>query len=185
MENVIVDYSHGDFSVYKATLENAKEILSWHEDNIDKKAIDIANKKISFVIKESIVNIVNKILNQEVDTMASKTIKVTKEAKQETVMYCFEKNIEIKNNLVNSHSFFNEFKLIDLSYFANNEKYPIDSVLVDDYVSEQARSYSVIKNDIWKENATEKAKINYVLNFCNELSSRDYKYEMVEVKENI
>ncbi len=184
MQNVIVSNSYGVCSVYWGTVENAKKILDCHRENIDKQVINMVSNKSSFLVKESILNVVNKMLQQDVDTMASKTIKVTKGAKQETVLYCFEKKIEIKNNKVDSYNFFKDFKVEDLSYFANNENYPKDSILVDEYVAEQARTYRVIKNDSWKEGATEKAKVNYIINFCNEIvDSSDTKYELVSLEE--
>jgi uncharacterized membrane protein len=183
MNTVIVDTSFGNVSVYPGTLENAEKLLSYHLDGLDPGVMDLVNNPVPVLNKDSIENILNKILSGEEGQSASKTITVTKEIKQELVMYCFNNKIEIKNNKIDAYALFKIFKVEDLSFFANNENYPKDAKLVDDYVLEQVRKYKVIKNNSWKEGAKEVAKIRYILEFAKELAHRDVDYEVTEMRE--
>ena len=62
MEQVIVDSSYGNFVVYRATLENAKKILDCHIDSMDSLALEIYETEKKVLNKESIVQVINKIL---------------------------------------------------------------------------------------------------------------------------
>ncbi len=183
MEQVIVDSSYGNFVVYRATVENAKKILDCHIDGMDSQALEIFENDKKVLKKESISQIINKILSKEEGSMASKTIQVTKEIKQEVVMYCFNNKIAIKNNQIDEYELFKVFKISDFSFFANHESYDKEAELVDEYVIEQARKYRVITEDKWKEGASEIAKINYILQFAQELAHRDVKYELSELRD--
>lgn len=183
MEQVIVDSSYGNFVVYRATLENAKKILDCHIDGMDSLALEIYETQKKVINKESIVQVINKILAKEEGSMASKTIPVTKENKQEIVMYCFNKNLTIKDNQIDEYNLFKDFKLSDFSFFANNDNYDKEAELVDEYVIEQVCKYRVIQEDKWKEGASEIAKVNYILQFAQELAHRDVKYELSELRE--
>lgn len=183
MKHVIVENGYGNFSAYPATLENAKKIFDCHVEAIDPVAIELLDNKAPVLIKESIINVLNKILKLKDGEAASKTITVTKEIKQELVMYCFANEIEVKNNSIDSYDFFEKFKLEDLSFFGNNPNYPKDSIFVDEYVKEQSQKYKVIINDKWKEDAKEIAKVRFILEFSQELSQRDIKYDVVEVRD--
>ncbi len=184
-KNVIVENSFGSVRVYNGTVENAKKILSWNEDVIDKMAVKIANEKIPYLIKENIVKVINKILTEEIGAMASKTIQVTEENKKEVVLYCFNNGINVnpRSGISSEYDFFKNFKLEDFSFFKEHESYPKDSLLIDDYVAEQAHKYKVIKNDLWKEGLAEERKVSYILEFANELVHRDVNYEMADFKE--
>lgn len=185
MEQVIIDNSFGNCAVYRATLDNAKKILDCHIDGIDPKALEIFNTSKKVLNKESIALVINKILSKEEGTMASKTIEVTKEYKQEVVMYCFNNKIGIKNDHIEEYDFFKKFKITDLSFFANNTNYDKEAEIVDEYVIEQVRKYRVIKEDNWKEGAKEIAKIRYIIEFAQELAHRDVKYEISEIKDTL
>lgn len=185
MEPVIVDSSFGNTVVYRATLTNAKKILECHIDAIDPQALELVKSKKKVLNKENITQIINKILIQEEGSMASKTIEVNKQNKQEVVLYCFENKINIKDNRIDSYEFFKKFKISDLSFFANNENYDKEAEIVDEYVLEQARKYRVIHEDNWNEGAKEIAKIRYILEFAQELAHRDVKYELTELKDEI
>lgn len=186
-KEVIVEHSFGSFHVYGGTVENAKKILSFNEDVIDKMAIKIANEKLPYLIKENIVKVINKILVEEIGSMASKTIEVTEENKKEVVIYCFNNGISVnpRTGISSDYDFFKKFKLEDFSFFKEHESYPKESILIDDYVAEQAHKYKVIKNDLWKQGLADSRKISYILEFANELAHRDVKYELVEFKETI
>ena len=185
MEPVIVDSSFGNTVVYRATLANAKKILECHIDAIDPQALELVQSKKKVLNKENIIQVLNRILSQEEGSMASKTIEVNKKHKQELVMHCFENNINIKDNRIDSYEFFKKFKITDLSFFANNENYDKDAEIVDEYIIEQSRKYRVIHEDNWKEGAKEVSKIRYILEFAQELAHRDVKYELSELKEEI
>ena len=183
MAQVIVENGFGNVSVYLATMENAKKIFENHLDAIDPEAIQIYKLKKKVLNKDKISQIINKILSGEEGSMASKTITVSRENKQEVVMYCFNKKININNNRIDEYAFFKDFKIVDLSFFANNENYDMSAEIVDEYVIEQSQRYSVIQEDKWREGAKDLAKINYIINFANELAHRDVKYEVTELKE--
>lgn len=185
MEPVIVDSSFGNTVVYRATLANAKKILDCHIDAMDSQALELVKTKKKVLNKESIAQVLSKILTKEEGSMASKTIEVNKQNKQEIVMYCFENKINIKDNKIDEYEFFKKFKISDLSFFANNENYDKEAVIVDEYILEQARKYSVIQDDNWKEGAKEVSKIRYILDFAQELAHRDVKYELTELKEEV
>lgn len=185
MEPVIVDSSFGNTVVYRATLANAKKILECHIDAIDPQALELVKSKKKVLNKENITQVINKILTQEEGSMASKTIEVNKQNKQEIVLYCFENKINIKDNRIDSYEFFKKFKISDLSFFANNENYDQEAEIVDEYVLELARKYRVIHEDNWKEGAKEVSKIRYILEFAQELAHRDVKYELTELKDEI
>lgn len=182
MEQVIVDSSYGNCVVYRATLENAKKILECHTNGIDPKAMEIYNENKKVLNKDDIVSVINNILSKDEGSLASKSIHVNKENKQEVVMYCFNHKIGIKNNRINDYDFFNIFKLSDFSFFANNIHYDQQLEIVDSYLIEQVRKYNIITNDKWKEGAKEIAKIRYVLEFAQQLAHRDVKYELSELK---
>lgn len=183
MDFVIVDSSFGNTSVYPANLKNAKKILDSHLDALNPEVLELIEKDKTVITTQSITTVVNNILKMSEGQAASKSITVTKEMKQEVVMYCFNNKVAIKNDSIEEFSFFKVFKLEDLSFFANNPKYPKDSIIVDKYIHEQARKYKVIKNDTWKDGAKEIAKVRYILDFAQELAHRDVKYEVVEMSE--
>lgn len=185
MEPVIVDSSYGNTVVYRATLENAKKILDCHIDAIAPEALEIVKNKKKVLNKESIASVIKKILSKEEGSMASKTIPVTKENKQEIVMYCFNNKIPLQGDNVSEYEFFKKFKITDLSFFATNENYDKTAELVDEYVIEQAQKYRVIQEDNWKEGAKDSAKIRYILEFAQELAHRDVKYELTELREEV
>jgi hypothetical protein len=185
MEQVIVDYSYGGCSVYRATLENAKSILDCHIDSLDPKALEIYESGKKFLNKENLAATINKILSGDEGAMATKTIPVTQANKQEIVMYCFNNKINIQKDKIDEYEFFKKFKLTDLSFFTNNPNYDSEAELVDEYVMEQARKYRVIQKDMWKEAVKEAAKVRYILEFAQELAHRDVKYEMSELKETV
>lgn len=185
MEQVIVDSSYGNYVVYRATIENAKKIFNCHIDSIDAKAMEIYTKKTKVLNKENIVLVINKILSQEEGSMASKTISVTKENKQEVVMYCFNNKININKDRVDEYALFPSFKITDFSFFANNANYDLEAEILDQYVIDQSRKYGVIQDDKWKEGAKEMDKIRYILEFSQELAHRDVKYELSELKEEV
>lgn len=185
MEQVIVDSSYGNCVVYRANIGNAKKILDCHIDGMDAKAMEIYTNKTKILNKESIVLVINKILSKEEGSMASKTIPVTKENKQEVVMYCFKNKININNDKVDEYALFTNFKITDFSFFENNKNYDKEAEIVDEYVIEQSRKYAVIQEDKWKEGAKEIAKILYILEFAQELAHRDVKYELSELKEEV
>lgn len=185
MEQVIVDYSYGGCTVYRATLENAKSILDCHIDALDPQALEIYETDKKVLNKESLTATINKILSGAEGTMATKTIPVTQANKQEIVMYCFNNKINIQKDKIDEYEFFKKFKLSDLSFFANNSNYNPEAEIVDEYVLEQARKYSVIQKGLWKEGVKETAKVRYILEFAQELAHRDVKYEMSELKETV
>jgi hypothetical protein len=181
--NIITSYGHGCFDAYEATVENAKAILSWQ--SIPEVVKTFAETKPTrWTTYESIERIIKKMLDKDVGELAfeskdgSVTIPVTAEAKAETVMYLFQKEIAPK-----------EFS----AYSMNNGKVKIEDLqwlfhfhgitLVDEWVSEWASKLRCINKDSWKEGVTEDRKINYILTFVNELCHRDERYELTNVKE--
>lgn len=181
MSDVIVDMSFGGVSVYPATIENANSLLETSLNNLDPQVLEIYNNKKPIINKENIIRIINKILSSDENEKVSKTIFSTKENKKEIVMYCFENKISLLNGIVNSYDFFKTFKLSDLSFFRDNENYNKDSLLVDEYILEQLSQYKTIKENRWKEDASEIGKIRYILSFAMGLSHRDVKYEVCSI----
>lgn len=181
-KKVIVCYGYGSFSVYDGTLENAKKILNGYKDYLNKTSVQIAEEGLICVTKESIMTVLNKILTKPIGEMASKTIQVTDENKQEVIMYCFKNGITIhnENGIKDEYTFFKTFKVEDFSFFRGHKSYPVDAMLIDEYVAEQAKKYKVIKNDIWREGAKEESKIRYILDLVGELCHRDEKYDVVD-----
>lgn len=171
MEYVIVDKSFGETDIYVATLANAKKILECHIDKIDHRTLDILNNNKKILSKKFIEKIVNKMISGDVGTMASKTIEITSAAKQELVMYCFSNGIPIQSGRVSQYLFFKNFKVTDLSFFANNKNFDKEAELVDEYIFDQVNEYCTIQNDFWKEGASEIGKIRFILDFAKSLSS--------------
>ena len=96
------------------------------------------------------------------------------ENKKEVVIYCFNNGISVnpRTGISSDYDFFKKFKLEDFSFFKEHESYPKESILIDDYVAEQAHKYKVIKNDLWKQGLADSRKISYILDFANELAHR-------------
>jgi hypothetical protein len=185
MKEVIVDTSFGGASVYPATLKNAKALLEVALENISPEVVDIYEKNKKVINKSNIVRIINKILSGKDGEMASKTIEINKESREEIIFYCFSNNIGIKNNKVEEYEFLKNFNLADLSFFANNENYPKEAVLVDEYILDQLSKYRTVKENRWKEGASIIGKVRYILEFAMELSHRDVKYDVVKVSPSV
>lgn len=184
---VIVDSSFGDLRVYPAKIEIAKEILKCHIDNVDKDIIRLHESNEKIVIWENVMEVMNKILSGPIGTMASKTIEITEEIKNELIWYCIGKGLSIENHKIKYPTYefiFGKFKFEDLSFFRDNDFYVGRTIVYQD-TADSLHKYSVIKDDKWKETATDLQKINYILDFVNYWSHRDVKYEIVKVRETV
>jgi hypothetical protein len=179
--HVIVSRGYGSYSVYDATVANAKEILSWQTipDNVRQFA---ANKPERWTTFEAMARIITKMLEKEEGELAfesrdgSVSIPVTKEAKAETVMYLFEKKIAPKE--FSSYTLQKQCQVTDLSWLSHF--HPV--TLVDEWITDWAGKLRTIDNDRWKEGIDEWRKVRFILEFVNELCHRDEEYEVVEVK---
>lgn len=185
MELVIVDSNFNKVKVYRATIDNAKKILSHYIHLINPQVFKLVENEKKVLNKQSMVQILNGILSKPEGLMASKSIQANKQNKQELIAYCFKNKINIDNNKINEDKFFKHFKINDLSFFDYNERYDEEAEIVDEYVIEQARKYSIIKEDNWREGAKEISKVHYILNFAQELAQKNIKIEVMEVKEVI
>lgn len=185
-KQLILDKSFGCYRAYAATVDNAVKILKdsgndWRNEVID----DILNNGAKYVSRESILKAISKILTMPVGEMATKTIQVTEAIRQEIVLYCFNHNINIKHpGEVDSTAFFKVFKISDFSFFANNENYNTAKGIAYLYEMELAASYQKIMQGAWTEKATERAKINFILDFVKQISHRDVAFELIEYVEN-
>lgn len=101
------------------------------------------------------------------------------------MLYCFKQNINIKHpGEVDSTAFFKVFKITDFSFFANNENYNTAKGIAYQYEIELATDYKTIVEGRWSEKATERGKINFILDFVKQISHRDVEYELIEYVEN-
>lgn len=179
---IITSYGHGCFDAYAATVENAKEILSWQSipDTVKSFAETKPERWTTF---ETLARIIKKMLEKEVGELAFEskdgtvTILVTEEAKAETVLYLFQKGIAPKE--FSAYSMQKNFNIDDLKWLSHFH----GITLIDEWVSEWASKLRCINKDNWKAGVTEDRKINYILTFINELCHRDEKYELTKVKE--
>ncbi len=181
MESVIVETAFGDFTVYEATVENAMKIIQDIESDIPEEVKNLSKKDgHNFFSKESFVKIINNILTKTNGEKASKTIEVNEEIRNELVLYCFNNKIKTP---IDEYNFFKNGNPHDLSFIKNHENYQ-GAEFINDYMLTDARDYSVIKQNRWKEGAKESAKINYILAFVNRYVHRDVKYHLVNFQKS-
>lgn len=184
MDSVIVCDGFGDIRVYPATMETANAMVSTVIDYVSKTVVDLATTDKQIVSKETVFRTVNKILSSEDGTQVTKTIVTTAELKQEIIMYCFKHNLVIKNNKIeSSYDFFKVFKIEDFSCFRNNENYPADIIITDEFYIDQRQLYRAVVEGKWREGITDMVKINHIISFVNDLSHRDVKYSLVKIRE--
>jgi hypothetical protein len=95
---IIVCHGFGSFYAYEATLANAKEILSWQ--TIPNEVVAFAeNCPKHYVTYETVASVIKKLLSAEdgdvvfTSRRTGDQIIATREAKQQTVMHLFEKNV--------------------------------------------------------------------------------------------
>ncbi len=183
MENFILSSFDGDHTLYPATLDIAKSIFQDYHANlgISKNLIDLKNQKKNIRSKDSFIQILNNILSKDIGQQASKTIQVTEDIRQELVLYCFHKKIPIQPQIT-VYDFFNQGNPHDLSFIKNNENY-MDCVFIYQDEMDVLHQYHVISNGIWKESASEIAKIRYILEFVQKCCHRDQKFSIVQLKD--
>ncbi len=182
MESVIVCNGFGNVEVFPATMETANGMVETVIGYVDKTVIELASTEKRVLVKETIFRTLNKLLTEPDDTAVTKSIVTTPELKQEIIMYCFKNNLAIKHNkIADSYELFKIFKLEDFSFFRDNENYPADAIITDDYYVEQRTLYRAVVEGKWAEGATEIAKIRHTIEFVNSLSHRDVKYSLVKV----
>lgn len=180
--HVITSVYDGDVAIYEATLENANTILSWQVVPEEVKAFAAARPP-KYATYDTIAAIVNKILKaNDGDTVftskhdSTQTIVATPETKQEVVMYLFKHGILPDH--VNAYCMWRydaHKELKCLSHFH-------DMDVVDEWVASWANTYSTIVDNKWKDGVSDLRKIQYILNFANELADRHQKYIVEEVK---
>ena len=181
-KHVIVSKSFGSFSAWDATVENAKEILSWQ--TIPQEVKDFTTTKPErWTTFESVERIIEKMLAKDVGTLAfesrdgSVTIPVTAEAKAETVMYLFQKGIAPKE--FSSYSLKTQCQVTDLSWLSHFH----DVTLVDDWITDWASKLHTITEDKYKTGIPEWRKVRFIIQFVNELCHRDEDYDVVELED--
>lgn len=184
-KKVIIEYSYGSICVCEATLENAYLIFNNFFENISKEAVNIYNEKNKYLVKEHILEVFNNIITKPIGEKASKTINVTEEAQRELVLYCFNKKIKYSPELgiIDEELFFKDLNFEQFEFLKDNKNYDNNLMIVSDYVDYQTKKLKVIKNNLWKEGLPEHRKINYILNFVNEICHREIRFEIVDVKE--
>lgn len=179
--DIIVSRGFGSFDAWEATLENAKEILSWQ--TIPREVVAFAeNRPAHYATYETVATVIQKMLKSKDGDVVFKSRKdgeeivATPEAIQQTVMYLFNKNISPAD--FSSYMLKDKCSVKDLPWLVRFH----DVELVDEWIADWAEKYFVIQNDVWKEGVSESRKVRYVLVFVNELCHRDEEYEIVEVK---
>ena len=177
--DIIASRSHGNFDAYEATVENAKTILSWQ--TVPQEAKDFAAKKPErYLTHEVVARIIKKIadspVGEDIKTSRGEVFPVTDASKQEVVMWMYANKIQPDRDIT---SHVNENVVNQLQCLAPWHGLPI----VDEYIAEYACALVTIQEDRWKVSATEKAKINYILRFVNDLCHRDEEYELITVTE--
>lgn len=183
MEYVIVGNEFGDIRVYPATLDTAKAMVDNVKDNVSSQVVELSTTNSLVRSKEAIFRTINKILSSADGEMVTRTIKSTNEQKQEIIMYCFNHNLAIKNNKIESmYDFFKHFKLSDFACFTNNESYPNDLIVTYQEYIDQAQIYRAVVHDNWSAGVTDKVKITRMLEFVNSLSHRDVNYSLIQVR---
>lgn len=180
-KHVIVSKGFGSFSAWDATVENAKEILSWQ--SIPQEVKDFAETKPErWTTFEAVERIIEKMLTKDVGTIAfesrdgSVTIPITAEAKAETVLYLFQKGIAPKE--FSSYSLKTQCRVTDLSWLSHFH----DVTLVDEWITDWASKLRTINGDKYKEGIPEWRKVRFIIQFINELCHRDEEYDVVELK---
>lgn len=179
--HVIVSAAYDTVEAYEATIENAQTILSWQQIPADVVAF-AANRPEHYTTYDVIARVVQKLLtlpemelafNSSRD--ATRNIVATQEAKQELVMYCFDKHISPTD--ISAYTIKSSFDIKDLQCLSKLHDTPI----VDEWMAGQASKYATITNNRWKETATDISKVNYIINFVNEHAHRDERYHVVKV----
>lgn len=180
-KHVIVSKGFGSFSAWDATVENAKEILSWQ--TIPQEVRTFAETKPErWTTVEMVERVIEKMLTKDVGTLAfesrdgSVTIPVTAEAKAETVLYLFQKGIAPKE--FSSYSLKTQCQVTDLSWLSHFH----DVTLVDEWITDWASKLRTINEDKYKEGIPEWRKVRFIIQFVNELCHRDEDYDVVELK---
>lgn len=204
---VIVSSGEG-CSVYEGTFELAKKILDSYIGNICKEVIQIADsynegstvKYVSLTgLARSLLEVYNLDEGQIADRFSRYVLNIDEKANYVPVSEAMKTELAVwmmKNKLterdlsspsVSTFEKANIWGLKMLEPLLEEIKSTGREIKFCDYDAyfETARQYRVIKNERWKENATEKAKINYVLNFINDnLVNSKYEdgFELCEVK---
>ena len=181
--HLIISSGFGDIRAYYATIANAKEILSWQTVPADVVGF-ATNRPDHYTTYDVIASVVKKLLKAEEGDVvftstrdSSRTIVATQEAKHELVMYCFANNIPVASAVEPYviQSSFNIKELQCLSLFH-------DMTIVGEWLANVSNRYSTIINDRWKDNATDMRKVRYIIEFVNEFSHRDDRYDVIEVQ---
>lgn len=180
--NIIISHGFGSFSAWAATVSNAKTILSWQYIPLEVETLSRALPS-HYITYEAIATLIQKMLKSKDGDVIFKSrvdgeeIVATQAARQETVLYLFERNVSL--DTFSPYQFKQWCNIKDLSWLAQFH----DITLTDRELIESAKQYRAIQNDGWKEGATELNKIRFILEFVNMVSHRDEKYEIVEVRE--
>jgi hypothetical protein len=187
MTKVIIEYDEGQLNCYKATLKNATSLFNRYPHYISEESLKIAelikNKK-PYFNKKSIHSIVNKVLSKPIGESASKSITVSKEIKDETILYCFNKQIIIKNSQVDEYELFKDFKFENLSYFKNNPIYQSQAEIFESSDIDVACQIFPIIYNSWKTEDDMK-KIDYILRFLQDTLGSHHKFELVDIESKI
>ncbi len=179
--DIIVSRGFGSFEAWEATVANAKEILSWQTIPAEVKKF-AENRPAHYATYETVAAIIQKLLKAEDGEVVFKSRKdgseivATTEAKQQTVLYLFEK--KVSPDKFSSYDLKDKCNVKDLPWLSRFH----DVVLTERWLAEWAEKYYVIQNGVWKEGVADSRKIRYILEFVNELCHRDGEYEIVSVK---
>lgn len=204
---VIVNGGEG-YAVCEGTFEVAKQIFDSYISNLDREVIAIAksfeeDSKVQYVSLKSLAQSLYEVYNLDTGAVAEKysrfvlgikekdkAVTISDEMKTELAVWMMKHKLGDRDLSSASVSTFERADVWSLKMLA-----PILSAIKEqgkeikfcdyDEYFECARKYRVIMNDRWKEGATEKAKINYVLSFVNDnlVNSRyDDGFELCEVK---
>lgn len=179
--HIIVSTSYDTVEAYEATVEIAQTILSRQRIHAD--VVDFAaNRPEHYTTYEIITKLVQKLLTSYEGEIVfnsnlgvQRNIVATQEAKQELVMYCFDKHVDPSD--VTVHEVKSRFNIKDLQCLSRFHDIPV----VDAWVAERAGEYSTIINNNWKVTATDIDKVKYLVDFVDEFAHTDEQYHVIEV----
>jgi len=184
--HLIIDYSHGNFAIYEATMENALKILSFYASQFEQSPAYKALKSNKVVhTKEKIQTILNGMLTKPEGTVLTKSISVSAQGHQEVISFSQKHKLPFdwEQGISGTYNLFKNFDFKDFKFFSENPLYQAeDYVLVYEDELRQAKAYICATENKFKESASDIAKIRFILELAQEQCHRDVRYSVEELK---